>query len=316
MDNETKNNVTDGYVPAENDRYIPETYRNQVKTKNPVAAILISILIMVVFIAIQVLVLLPIEVFQIFDIIGENAGNSALDPDQLTDILFNRMDVVGLSLIATLVSTCVAVLWYRLAYCRKYGLGELKASCKRIFGGLTLPGIVFAAIAMFYLTNFIVILIGMIMPGALEDYSELVDMIGIGDEMNWQVIVMTVVLAPINEECIMRGLILTKLKRNMAPVLAVIISAVLFGVFHMNLVQGIYAGFLGLFMGYLAYKYNSIMPAMLFHAIFNSLNFVLSLLPQAFTDNEIVAIVIPVIFGLGWYFTEGRRNLRDDADFS
>ena len=42
-----------------------------------------------------------------------------------------------------------------------------------------------------------------------------------------------------------------------------------FGIFHMNIIQGIYAAFLGLFLGYVCEESGTIAAAILFHAVFN-----------------------------------------------
>ena len=97
----------------------------------------------------------------------------------------------------------------------------------------------------------------------------------------------------------------------MAPVLAILVSAVYFGVFHLNVVQGIYAGVMGLFMAYVAYKYSSIIPSIIFHAMFNGFNFLLTLLPTWVQENGILLFVVPLVSGIAWYFLEGRKKLSE-----
>lgn len=74
-------------------------------------------------------------------------------------------------------------------------------------------------------------------------------------------------LGPISEEIIFRGAILRKLEKH-GRVFAIIVSAALFGLFHGNLVQGIFAFFVGLVLGYVAMEY-SIRWSMLLHIINN-----------------------------------------------
>ena len=52
-------------------------------------------------------------------------------------------------------------------------------------------------------------------------------------------------------------------------VVANLIQAVLFGVFHMNLVQGIYTAIFGFILGYFAERYHTLAVPMLLHALFN-----------------------------------------------
>ena len=107
--------------------------------------------------------------------------------------------------------------------------------------------------------------------------------------------VATLILPPIVEETIFRGLILQYLGRAGAGfVVANLIQAVLFGVFHMNLVQGIYTALLGFLLGWLAYRYDSILVPMLLHAIFNLFGTVLVDLESRFLPDIVLTLIILV----------------------
>lgn len=70
------------------------------------------------------------------------------------------------------------------------------------------------------------------------------------------------VLGPVAEELLFRGIVL----RTLAPFgrkLAVIVSALLFGLFHGNLLQTPYAIVLGLVLGYCALEYRLVWPMLL-----------------------------------------------------
>ena len=74
---------------------------------------------------------------------------------------------------------------------------------------------------------------------------------------------------PLVEELLFRGLILGTLKENMHPWLAISLSAILFGVVHATPIGIIYATFLGLLMGWLFVRFNSVLPAIVFHMAYN-----------------------------------------------
>ena len=74
---------------------------------------------------------------------------------------------------------------------------------------------------------------------------------------------------PIAEEIIFRGLLQTPLKK-FGRFTAIVMTAILFGVMHMNLVQTLFAMGVGLVLGYVRDKY-SITWAMLLHIINNAL---------------------------------------------
>ena len=80
----------------------------------------------------------------------------------------------------------------------------------------------------------------------------------------------TLILAPLMEETVFRGMIYGYLRRAGAGFVAAnLIQAVLFGVYHMNLIQGIYAALAGFLLGYLAHRYQSLIIPMVFHSVFN-----------------------------------------------
>lgn len=74
-------------------------------------------------------------------------------------------------------------------------------------------------------------------------------------------------IGPVSEEIIFRGFVMRGFEKYGARY-AVVMSAVIFGLFHGNLIQSIFAGLVGLVLGYTAMKY-SIKWAVLLHIINN-----------------------------------------------
>ena len=298
-------NVDSNYSPYNQNDYIPQEYRNE---KNPVLAAFLSFLIMLAFLGIQVVGSLPFMVGSTIKVASEIKYNSDMSADEITKTLVDNLDTVGITLFATVISAIVAILWYKFGYCKGVKPVHIKKTLNSVLSEGKLFGIIFAAIALFYLSNILILLIDLISPETISKYNEMMDMAGIS-VVNWKVILTTVILAPINEECIMRGIIFRKLKKHMVPIAAIIISAVYFGIFHMNLVQGIYATALGLFMAYLANKYDSIIPSFIFHAVFNGLNFILIFLPDVLNDSIVFNLAVPAVFMTLWYFFEYKRKI-------
>lgn len=103
--------------------------------------------------------------------------------------------------------------------------------------------------------------------GALEDFSQAI--VGLD---GWLLVTTAAVvgLAPgFGEELLFRGYIQTRLVRRWPRLLAVAVTSVLFGVIHMDLVQGTFAIFLGLWLGEVADRTGSIWPAIVCH-VFNN----------------------------------------------
>ena len=98
------------------------------------------------------------------------------------------------------------------------------------------------------------------------------------------------ILAPVAEEMVFRGAILRSLLKvlNQHHWIAIVISAMLFGAMHGNIAQFIHATLLGLLLGWMYYRTDSIVPDIVLHWVNNTAVFVLyNLLPQSM-DSKLV----------------------------
>ena len=88
----------------------------------------------------------------------------------------------------------------------------------------------------------------------------------------WATVISTVIMAPIMEELMIRGLSLNKLLSGTKKWTAIIVSSIIFGVIHMNLLQGLNAIVLGIVLALVFIKTRSIIACMLCHAANNLLS--------------------------------------------
>ncbi len=169
-----------------------------------------------------------------------------------------------------IIGVFVFGLWYFFAYGKKKRPAEAEK-----------PGIKELAMIVAlgaFLQVFISGILGMIselFPELLEGYMEMMKSAGI-TEMTVITFIATVILAPIGEELLCRGVIFRLAGKVSANFwVANCIQALAFGIIHANLVQGAYAFFLGLILGYIYGKYRNIWACMLLHGAVNlSSNFV------------------------------------------
>lgn len=102
----------------------------------------------------------------------------------------------------------------------------------------------------------------------------------------------TGILAPIMEEIIFRYGIcynLSKINRHYG----VIVSALIFGLMHGNLIQGTYAALLGTIFGYINQKEKSLLPSIIMHISINSLTVLM-----AFEKPIYAIVIIAILFAL------------------
>lgn len=90
------------------------------------------------------------------------------------------------------------------------------------------------------------------------------------DQVPFLLAMLTFAIAPaVCEELAFRGFILSGLQRSRFQWLPIVVSALLFGVIHMIPKQQFNAALLGLVLGLLAVRSRSLLPGVIFHAIFN-----------------------------------------------
>ena len=99
------------------------------------------------------------------------------------------------------------------------------------------------------------------------------------------------ILVPVAEEMVFRGAILRSLLNAFDRQwhwLPIIISALVFGVAHGNSAQFIHATLMGLLIGWMYYRTNSIVPGIVFHWVNNTVAYVaFQLFPQTADSNLI-----------------------------
>lgn len=196
------------------------------------------------------------------------------------------------SVLLYMITGTVIFLWYYFSVISKNGVGAYLDKQTTRINPVSFLWIVLLALSVQHITSIILSLIGIILPSALESYVELIESSGATDySFLW--IISTIVLPPLVEETAFRGLILNYLKKAGAGFFtANLIQAALFGVFHMNLVQGIYAALLGFLLGYLAYRYESIFMPILLHGLFNLFGTVLSEIENRFLPTPLFGMLV------------------------
>jgi len=187
------------------------------------------------------------------------------DPNFILDFLSDSQFLAGISAIYAVIAALALGLWYWKQFVPKKQPRREIASLinPKIFCGLVL-----LMLGMQYISNYVVMILAAINPGWLQTYQDLMESIGFGD-VTLLLALYSVLIAPISEELIFRGVTLKLGTKAMPFFAANILQAFLFGAFHGNIIQGAYAFVVGLFCGYVCYQGGSIYLSILFHMLFN-----------------------------------------------
>ena len=98
-------------------------------------------------------------------------------------------------------------------------------------------------------------------------------------------------LVPVAEELVFRGAVLRVLLNVFARRshwIAIAISAVVFGIIHMNLAQGFHATLIGLLLGWMYYRTRSVFPGIVLHWINNTVAYVMFNIQPQLADGQLI----------------------------
>lgn len=233
-----------------------------------------------------------------------------LTEDAANEVMNNApTDGMGIMLIFAHIAMLIGfAVWYRIG-CGKPRFTEAKA----VFAPKPFLVVLLVAGGMCFVTNFGLPLAALVIPESImENYEALMEQAGFG--VDTLAIIASVLLAPFGEEFICRGVIFHYAKKAVSDLenrrkafwIANTVQAVAFGVLHGNIVQGSYAFVMGLALGYLRHRYNSVVPAIMGHMLINAISTfawepIASHLPESYVVCAIGTAVSLVIVFLGLY---------------
>lgn len=222
-------------------------------------------------------------------VIGLAIGGSA-GVDLVYDFMMNHLNLY--SCLIYVIPGTVFLLWYYFAFIEPQGLGRFVDAQTARLSPVCFIWLVPLTFAVQHAASLLMGVIAVIAPSAMENYTELVETSGL-NEYSPVWVAATLILPPLVEETIFRGLILQYLRRAGACfIVANLIQSVLFGIFHMNLVQGIYTSVFGFLLGYLVWRYQSLLVPMAMHALFNFFGTVVIDFESRFFPDFLLGLVI------------------------
>ena len=125
----------------------------------------------------------------------------------------------------------------------------------------------------------------------------------------WWQILAAGIMAPVLEEIVFRGILFGNYRSSIGAWPAIILSSVIFGLMHYNLVQFVYAFFLGVFFAYLMEKTGELWTCVLAHVVANMYSLLATqfgITQWMFSDVAIclicgiVALVVAVVVLVKW----------------
>jgi membrane protease YdiL (CAAX protease family) len=187
------------------------------------------------------------------------------------------------TLYAGIIAVCgiLFFFWYRYEI-----RGEIRGSLKNIVSVKCISLFILLGIGCQFFFTGLMSLIEPLFTEVFADYSETLESLSSGNTV--VVLFLMIVIAPVTEELIFRGVTLHKANRQIAFWGANILQAVLFGIYHWNIVQGVYATLLGILLGAVYYKYRTIFAPILLHMLINASSLLAVFIPDTTLSYVII----------------------------
>lgn len=190
----------------------------------------------------------------------------------LTALIFGQETYVSHAMLVSLVTMII------LTPVLYYSYRKDKIDQEDFFSGGKKAGVIvylFAATLSFFLALGLNLLIAAVkLQEVFPEYSQTAEKMF--EENGMIVLLATLVMAPVMEELIFRGLCYGRIRKFTGRGMTILLTALLFGLYHMNLVQFIYAALMGAFFAFLYERYRDIRLTMTAHFAANLCAVVLS----------------------------------------
>ena len=228
-----------------------------------VADFLLTLIPAVVFIVLQLAVSMILTVGYILKYIAANG----FEVDKYSEYFLSLTKDSDYLWTVMVVFEILALITFVLLYF--VGLKKKINTFSGRFSATSFPAIILLFMGAEFGTGVLLQLSSLAFPKVVEQYAKMIEQSGLG-ELSLISTIMTLVAAPIVEELAFRGVTMHWARKFTNKFWLVnLIQAFLFGFVHLNIVQGTYAFLLGLFLGYVANKYNSLWPSIVGHLVFN-----------------------------------------------
>ena len=251
-----------GTVQEQNSSVKNETSGKRVR----IGYVFLSIVPVVLIMAIQTLAQIPFIIIASVEVLSRDDGGSDTF-ESLEEILQLFMDKYStyMYLLYAVAGIIVFLIWYYNGFIKK----NPRVRLNEIFGAKSVMASISTAISLYFFINAFLTLVRWLSPSVIESYNEFIESAGIVSN-DLITIAYAIILGPIVEELCFRGVVFGLLEKSgIKPVFVILISSVMFGAMHLIPLQVLYASVIGLFLGFLRYRYRSVLLTITTHILFN-----------------------------------------------
>lgn len=150
-----------------------------------------------------------------------------------------------------------------------------------------------------FLCDIIMIIFYVGFPTKFQEYVELAERLDISVLPAWAMLFIVGIWSPLAEELIFRAMVFRTMRKGFSFWVSAIVSAAAFGIYHMDVVQGVYAALLGILLAYTYERTNSLLGCYLLHMMFNLSSYAIDALNKSGLIPELVLGVLFLLMEVG-----------------
>jgi len=222
---------------------------------------------------------------------GAYLGIYAAITNQNFDNLFAELtNTINLATVTISDLMLISILLYSMRKRRIIPISFKEALSRRPgikFSGLAILGVFAVSLVGGLVTQGIISIFNAEIPESIQSMMEVESVFTFETLLTF---IAVVIAAPLFEEFLLRKIMMDGLLKNYKPLTVIVTTAVFFAVFHMNLVQGAYTFFLGLYLAYIYYLTGSFWLVTIIHSVNNLYAVLVRLVPEA--------VISPIAYSL------------------
>ena len=250
---------------------------------------------LILSVLLQAILYIPVYIYYIT---YSNIKGAANNEDMLSIIENMLRSIVNMDLIVYstvawgICGIFVFYLWYK-----RVTSTTPKVSFKRDISAYTIFGILLIALGSQLFVNYICNILSTVFTDEFNYFANLFDTSTLSVLATYILLFYGIFIAPIHEEILFRGVIFHYMQKGCPFLIANILQAALFGLLHMNIVQGTYAFLIGLLLGYIYKRSRNLTATIIIHLVFNIIGSfpILKMLPENNISLNLTAAFVGLV---------------------
>lgn len=266
-----------------------KTFKISIIMKSFIKNFLIAIAYLLVYVAIT----FAVTISALIIIVAQSSHNLLAQANSMAELIdvisFLALDyIVDNAMMLTIIANIITLLSYYIILKIRNSPIKERLDLKRVPFKKLWPVIPLGLSLNFFISYILDLLY--IPENIMKEYTQSVSLI---DNTDFIItFIAAVIVAPVFEEVLTRGLIFKSLQRGMPTVIALIIQSLIFGLMHGQILWISYATVFGLILGIIKLRYESLYACILLHSSINISSYIVEPVINAVSGNTTIQAIL------------------------